>query len=101
MAEPQYAALAQQDAVLTTMRSFLIIAEALSGIPGRKSLIWATGSFPFYMNSPDITPLSFPLQSQSYERAIAALDQAQVSVYPVDVRGLVDSAPMLKPQATR
>jgi VWFA-related protein len=86
-----YASMVQQDAVLATMRAFMIIAETLSGIPGRKSLIWATGSFPFYMNSPDTSPLNAPLLAQSYERAVAALNRAQISVYPVDVRGLVPS----------
>jgi VWFA-related protein len=80
---------AQQDAVLATMRAFMIIAESLSGIPRRKALIWATGSFPFYMNSPDTSPVNTPAAAQMYERAIAALNQAQISVYPVGVRGLV------------
>jgi hypothetical protein len=71
----------------------VIVAEALAGIPGQKSLIWATGSFPFYMNSPDTSPLNYPLLSQSYEHAIAALSQAQIAVYPVDVRGLVYFGP--------
>ncbi len=84
-----YAAMVQQDAVMATMRAFMIIAQTLSGIPGRKSLIWATASFPFYMNSPDTSPLNVPLLAQSYENAIAALNRAQISVYPVDVRGLV------------
>lgn len=86
-----YAGMAQQDAVQATMRAFMIIAETLSGIPGRKSLIWASASFPFYMNSPDTSPVNVPLMAQSYERAVAALNQAQISVYPVDVRGLIPS----------
>jgi VWFA-related protein len=87
------AAAMQQDAILATMEAFRTIAEALSGIPGRKTLIWASGGFPFAMNSPDSSPTNLPLQSQSYERTVAALNQAQVSVYPVDVRGLVALGP--------
>jgi VWFA-related protein len=79
----------QQNAIDTTMNAFLGIAWSLSGVPGRKSLIWATGGFPFMMNAPDnvpggnLTPL--------YERTMLALDEAQVSVYPVDIRGLMSS----------
>jgi len=79
----------QQNAVETTMNAFLGIAWSLSGVPGRKSLIWATGGFPFTITAPDnvpggnLTPL--------YERTMLALDEAQVSVYPVDIRGLMSS----------
>jgi VWFA-related protein len=81
--------LQQDQAIEATMRGFLDISWALSGIPGRKSLIWATGSFPFYMNSPGAVP-GGPL-SALYERTMKALNDAQISVYPVDVRGLVNT----------
>ncbi|HEY7099901.1 MAG TPA: VWA domain-containing protein [Terriglobales bacterium] len=82
----------QQDrAIEITMRSFLNIARSLAGIPGRKSLIWATGSFPFYIDSPAAVPAAYlaPL----YEEAMQALGDAQISVYPVDVRGLMNYSP--------
>jgi VWFA-related protein len=71
-----------------TMQAFLSIAWSLSGVPGRKSLIWATGSFPFYLDSPSFRPPE-PRLAALYERAMEALNDAQISVYPVDVRGLV------------
>jgi hypothetical protein len=73
------------------MRAFLDIAWSVSGIPGRKSLIWATGGFPFVLDSPDALPSSrlAPL----YEQAVQALNDAAVSVYPVDVRGLLNYSP--------
>src|SRR5580704_2640519 len=37
----------QTRAIEDTLKAFLAIAWSLSGVPGRKSLIWATGSFPF------------------------------------------------------
>jgi hypothetical protein len=50
----------QQDrAIEITMRAFLNIAHSLSGVSGRKSLIWATGGFPFYIDSP-AAALIFP-----------------------------------------
>ena len=83
-----YAQLNQERAILTTMQSFLTVAWSLSGIPGRKTLIWATGGFPFTMDSPAAVPGG--QLSVIYERAMRALDDAQVSIYPVDVQGLVN-----------
>jgi VWFA-related protein len=82
-----YAQFQQENAIETTMNGFLRIAWSLAGIPGRKSLIWATGSFPFQMDSPAVVPGGY--LSTLYERAMQALNDAEVSVYPVDVRGLV------------
>ncbi|MGA2020209.1 MAG: VWA domain-containing protein [Candidatus Sulfotelmatobacter sp.] len=87
-----YAQFQQQNAIETTMNAFLGIAWALSGIPGRKSVIWATGGFPFTISSPAAVPGGY--LSALYERAMAALAAAQISVYPVDVRGLVSTSPI-------
>jgi VWFA-related protein len=84
------ARLQQDRAIETTMRGFLDISWALSGISGRKSLIWATGSFPFYIDSPGAVPAHL---SVLYERTMKALNDAAISVYPVDVRGLVNTSP--------
>jgi VWFA-related protein len=86
-----YAGYQQARAIEDTMQAFLAIAWSLSGIPGRKSLIWATGGFPFYMDSPSAVPGGY--LSVLYERAMEALNDAQVSVYPVDVRGLFGNSP--------
>jgi VWFA-related protein len=83
-----YAQFQQQNAIETTLNSFLGIAYALNGIPGRKSLIWATGSFPFALTTPATVPGGY--LSTLYERTMQALDEAQISVYPIDMRGLVD-----------
>ena len=83
-----FASYQQSRAIENTMQAFLMIAWSLSGIPGRKSLIWATGGFPFYIDSPSTVPGGN--LSVLYERAMEALNDAQVSVYPVDVRGLVN-----------
>ncbi len=80
----------QQNAIETTMNAFLGIAYSLSGVPGRKSLIWATGGFPFTMNSPDSVPGGY--LSLLYERTMLALNEAEISVYPVDIRGLVNTS---------
>lgn len=75
----------QMDALEATINAFNAIAWSLSGVPGRKSLIWLTGGFPFLISSPDAIP---DYLGGAYERAMHALDEAQISVYPVDVTGL-------------
>jgi VWFA-related protein len=85
------ARLQQDRAIEATMRGFLNIAWSLSGIPGRKSLVWATAGFPFYMDSPAAVPGGY--LTTLYERTVQAMNDAQISVYPVDVRGLVNTAP--------
>ena len=85
----------QQRAIEDTMKAFLSIAMSLSGIPGRKSLLWATGSFPFTLDSPSSVPGGN--LSLLYERTLQALNDAQVSVYPLDVRGLVGGSPVADP----
>lgn len=87
-----YAGYQQSRAVENTMQAFLGIALSLSGIPGRKSLLWCTGGFPFYLDSPSTVPGGY--LSVLYERTMEALNDAQISVYPVDVRGLVNYSPV-------
>jgi VWFA-related protein len=87
-----YSQFQQQNAIETTMNAFLGIAWSLSGVPGRKSLIWATGGFPFNISSPSAVPGGY--LSTLYERTMQALTAAQISVYPVDVRGLVNTSPI-------
>jgi VWFA-related protein len=83
----------QPKAIEETLHGLLGIAWSLSGVPGRKSLIWATGGFPFEISSPSRLPGTDYL-SLLYQRTMQALDAAQISIYPVDVRGLVSNSPM-------
>jgi VWFA-related protein len=94
-----YAQFRQENAIETTMQAFLGIAWTLSGVEGRKTLLWATGGFPFYMDSPDALPGG--RLSLLYERAMQALNDAQVVIYPVDVRGLVNTSPIADGKARR
>jgi len=77
----------QNHAIELTLHAFLDIANYVSGIPGRKALIWATGSFPFTIDTPSTVPGG--QLSDLYEHAMASLNASQTSVYPVDIRGLV------------
>jgi VWFA-related protein len=80
----------QENAIETTMNAFLGISYSLSGIPGRKSLIWATGGFPFNIESPSSVPGGY--LSLLYERTMLAMNEAEISVYPVDIRGLINNS---------
>ena len=74
----------------TTIEALEDVAAYLQGFPGRKNLIWVSSGFPFGITNfgpggtSDIT-----LMSPETRRATRALNHADVSVYPVDARGLV------------
>jgi len=85
------------DRIRLTLVSLLEIGNAFAGIPGRKSLIWATAGFPFQVNNaaafekegalhasdgPDLLPL--------YEQTWRVLGDANIAVYPLDVSDLVN-----------
>jgi VWFA-related protein len=83
----------QRLAITCTLDGMADIARALAGYPGRKSLIWASGGFPFNVsdNSMQLAPAGretladvLPL----YEHTWQLLNDAQVSLYPVDIKGL-------------
>jgi|GEM_PF-341543 len=75
-----------------TLDSMMLLARYLSGIPGRKNLVWLSGSFPISLtattNSGDLS-LDNPNYSYKIRRVTNLLAEAQVAVYPVDVRGLL------------
>jgi VWFA-related protein len=80
-----------------TLRSMQQIAQYCAGIPGRKAMLWASAGFPFSVNEANLSiniagvkGASLSDVSEKYRKTWRALEQAQVSVYPVDVRGLVD-----------
>ena len=70
------------------------IANRLAQLPGRKNLIWVTSSFPYSINMDRVTMTpSDTLEKRNFtdqiERAVRALNHANLAVYPVDARGLV------------
>jgi VWFA-related protein len=86
-AEP-IAEFAQVGAVGSTLGAFQQIAQQLSGIPGRKSLFWITGSFPFDIDNTGGS-ISVGTPFDAYQRTMQLLNTANISLYPVDARGLV------------
>jgi VWFA-related protein len=83
----------QRLAITYTLQGMQQIAQALAGLPDRKSLIWASGGFPFSVS--DNTMRLAPAGRDSlvdvlpmYEHTWQLLNAAQIALYPVDVRGL-------------
>lgn len=74
-----------------TMDAFSQLARYLSAIPGRKSLIWLSGSFPLGI-FPGVDLRNSDAASSSYaeqvKQAVNLLAESHIAVYPVDVRGL-------------
>jgi VWFA-related protein len=72
------------------------LARYLSSIPGRKNLIWFSGSFPISV-LPDITgtlPNPFDVVANyenEFRDTVNLLARSQVAVYPIDARGLANS----------
>jgi VWFA-related protein len=81
--------------VQMTLEAMQQLARYLIGIPGRKNLIWFSGSFPIALDPDD--SLQSPFQAmRSYSDDIretaGLLSAARVAVYPVDARGLMTPA---------
>lgn len=68
-----------------TLESFQQIAQGLAGYPGRKSLIWASASFPAPLEPNRYNDMEL---MTVYERTLKLLADANVAVYPVDIKGL-------------
>ena len=93
---------AEQASVQTQMRTqytldeFNALAHYLANFPGRKNLIWFSGSFPLQIE-PDPTindPFAVMADSnEEFRETTNLLALAQTAVYPVDARGLM-TAPM-------
>jgi len=86
----QYNNLQQTTAITATTEAFRDIAEAFTGIPGHKSLLWVTVGIPFQV-TPD--PQSFrtakdPIDILRYQLMMKRLNDADISVYPLDARGM-------------
>jgi len=88
-------------AATLTLDGMQQIARSYAAIPGRKSLIWASGGFPFSID--DMSRVLFGTAAATtdymsailplYEKTWQALNSDNIALYPVDVRGLVVTAP--------
>ncbi|MGB7266767.1 MAG: VWA domain-containing protein [Terracidiphilus sp.] len=77
------------------------LARYMSALPGRKNLIWFSGSFPVTilpdpdLQGPNQSPFSVVASADDeFRETVDLLARSQVSVYPIDARGLM-TAPMM------
>ena len=79
------------DRALFTLAAMRGMARAVSGYPGRKNLIWLSGSFPVQIE-PDPATMDPFRNVRSFDEELrttsSLLATSRVAVYPVDVRGL-------------
>ncbi len=95
----------QEDRAKRTLEGMNALARYLVGIPGRKNLIWFSGSFPIHvLPNADLSSLFYTDPTTTnrfypdfltvtdweaeYRETISLFSRAQVAVYPVDVRGV-------------
>jgi VWFA-related protein len=79
--------------VLNTLSTLEAIAQHLSGVPGRKSLIWLSGGFPLTIGFDAMPAAGSTRDSRTFtaemDAAVRALNNSGIAVYPVDARGLM------------
>ena len=86
--------LAQVDAsvrnqgALATLECLQQVAEYFGGVPGRKSLIWASAAFPFNLGG-GARELTRGTTYTDWQATFHALQDANIAMYPVDVSGLL------------
>lgn len=78
--------------VENTLAAMKQLGAFLGGLPGRKDIVWLSGSFPLSLdsdesaNNPYITQRSYSEQLRQISDAFTA---DRIAVYPVDVRGVL------------
>jgi VWFA-related protein len=77
-----------------TLDALNALSVYLAGIPGRKNLIWFSGSIPLIIN-PDFSLVTSPVGRVDYSEEVKRLADAmtigRITIYPVDARGLMAS----------
>jgi VWFA-related protein len=73
-----------RDRIVHTSNGLQTIARRLSGVRGRKNLIWVTGAFPIVVAERSGSRVFTP----ELNPGLRALNDAHVAVYPVDARRL-------------
>ena len=81
---------------LNTSAALEAIARQLAELPGRKNLVWLASSFPFTFNPHQNPHLYRATRFSARERideVSRLMTDANVAIYPVDVRGLTGAEP--------
>ena len=85
-----------EDRVRLTSDAMAAIANHVADIPGRKNLIWVSGSFPFSIGFESLDlkdKLNDWFMYENFDEAVKKfaqlLNDSNIAVYPVDARGLM------------
>jgi len=76
---------------MITLECFQQIAQLFGSVPGRKSLIWATVGFQVSLGGLSGEAVG-GTTVEEWEHTVRMLQDANISVYPVDVSGLVPTS---------
>lgn len=84
--------------IAATLESLQQIASWVGGIPGRKSIVWITGDVPFITSGGSISLGN--VSSAMWTKTSQLLSNANVALYPVDVRGLLTDIQIPQPSTS-
>ena len=91
--------LSADERIRMTLLSLLEIGNVFVGLPGRKSLIWASAGFPFAANNAAAFAKDWKVNSADgqdllplYGQTWRTLEEANIAVYPLDVSALGNPA---------
>jgi VWFA-related protein len=108
---PQLKAMYDAGRIVDTLEALQAIANHVKSVPGRKNLLWLSAAFPLTVGTAQrtVAPVagySGPLdQWQTFgvemNRTMAALNDADVSVYPIDARGLSGAVSVMDAETLR
>jgi VWFA-related protein len=85
------------DRVQQTLDAFSQLANALAGYSGRKNLLWLSEAFPITLDPDALNGArlgNLRGYSEVLKQSSALLSSAQISVYPIDVRGVKNGSPL-------
>jgi VWFA-related protein len=83
-----------------TTEALRAIADHVASLPGRKNLVWVSGNFPFSLDSDNLqrTPEGKKIPfATGTEMTLRALNSANIAIYPVDARGLMNPVTTMDP----
>jgi VWFA-related protein len=72
----------------TTTEAFTRIVNRVAAIPGRKNLVWVSGSFPLWISMGSVNVRDSRIQELT-KGAGRALNRANMAIYPVDTTGVM------------
>jgi VWFA-related protein len=96
--EQRQIAFKQRSSRINSLEALQMVAQSLVGLPGRKSVVWASSGYPFGISvregrSSTTLDYSQVLEAGNLdEYTTHLLNAANIAVYPVDARGTVNTA---------